>query len=157
MKRIIADVGRCSGCRICEMVCSFNKENEFSSSTSKITVIKEDKFGLDLPIVCWHCNQCPAIEKCPQEALERDKEGRIFVNEEKCVGCRKCIEACIIGAIKLHPEKKVPQICDQCNGSPLCVQKCPTKALTYVETEEQTPRMPNQVFEEILRMWGQNV
>lgn len=157
MKRIVADVSRCSGCRICEMVCSFSKEGAFSSSTSRITVIKEDKFGLDLPIVCWHCNQCPAIEKCPQGALERDKEGYIYVNDEKCIGCKKCLEACIIGAVKLHPDKNIPQICDQCGGTPLCVQKCPTKALTYVETEEQMPRMPNQVFKETLRRWGQNV
>ncbi|MDH5495123.1 MAG: 4Fe-4S dicluster domain-containing protein [Candidatus Bathyarchaeota archaeon] len=154
MKRIIADVGRCSGCRLCEMVCSFSKEDAFAPSTSMITVIKEDKFGLDLPIVCWHCNPCNVIENCPQEALERNKEGRIFVKEEKCVGCKECLEACVIGAIKLHPEKNIPQICDQCGGRPLCVQKCPTKALRYIETEEQEPRLPYQVFKETLRRWG---
>ncbi len=154
MKRIVADVGRCSGCRLCEMVCSFGKEHAFASSTSRITVMKEDRFGLDLPIVCWHCNPCVALENCPQGALERDKEDRIFLIEEKCLGCNNCLEACVIGAIKLHPEKNIPQICDQCGGKPLCVQKCPTKALTYMETEEQEPRLPNLVFIETLRRWG---
>lgn len=154
MKRILTDIGRCSGCRLCEMVCSFGKEDAFASSTSRITVLREDNFGLDLPIVCWHCNPCNAMENCPTKALERNEKGLVFVKEEKCIGCEKCSEACVIGAIKLHPEKGTPQICDQCEGRPLCVQKCPTKALTYIETEEQQPRLPNQVIRETLRRWG---
>ena len=154
MKRIFVNVDRCSGCRLCEMMCSFSHENVFSSSISRITVIKEDIFGLDLPIFCWHCNPCNAMENCPTEALERGREGLIFVDGEKCVGCGKCLEICIIGAIKLHLEKSTPLICDQCGGKPLCVEKCPTKALTYMETEMQQPKLPDQVFEETLRRWG---
>ncbi|MHA1712328.1 MAG: 4Fe-4S dicluster domain-containing protein [Candidatus Freyarchaeota archaeon] len=154
MKRILANVERCSGCRRCEMVCSFTHENVFSPSISRITVIKEDIFGFDLPIVCWHCDPCSAEETCPTEALERGGEGLILVNEEKCTGCGKCLETCAIGAIKLHPERNTPLICDQCNGKPLCVEKCPTKALIYVETEMQQPKPPNQVLKETLRRWG---
>lgn len=154
MKRILTDVDRCSGCRLCAMICSFSKEGGFASSTSRIMVIKEDYFGLDLPIVCWHCNPCNAMGKCPTRALARNEEGLIFVKEDKCVGCEICSQACVIEAIRLHPERNTPQICDQCGGKPLCVQKCPTKALMYTETEEQQPRLPKQVIQETLRRWG---
>ena len=153
MKRILVNVDRCSGCRQCEMICSFNHENAFGSSVSRITVMKEDIFGLDLPIVCWHCNPCSATEDCPTEALERSEEGLIFVNEEKCVGGGICSETCTIGAIRLHPKKDTPLICDQCGGKPRCVEKCPTKALTYVEAEKQQPTPLNQIREEALRRW----
>lgn len=153
MKRILADVDRCCGCRLCEMVCSFSHEDSFGSSISRIDVIKEDGFGFDLPIVCWHCDPCKAMEKCPEEAIERTVGGLISVDEKKCVGCGECLAACTIGAIKLHPERKTPLICDQCGGKPLCVEKCPTKALTYTETEMQEPKVPNQVLEETLRRW----
>jgi Fe-S-cluster-containing hydrogenase component 2 len=136
------------------MICSFNHENTFSPSISRVTVIREDIFGFDLPIVCWHCNPCNAIENCSAKALERKEDGLIFVNEKKCVGCGKCLEACIIGAIRLHPESKTPLICDQCGGKPQCVEKCPTKALTYVETVKQQPMLPNQIREETLKRWG---
>jgi len=76
------------------------------------------------------------------------------VNEEKCTGCGKCLETCIIGAIRLHPERKTPLICDQCGGKPLCIEKCPTKALRYIETERQQPKLANQIFKEALRRWG---
>jgi Fe-S-cluster-containing hydrogenase component 2 len=94
------------------------------------------------------------MENCSTGALERGKDGLIFVDEAKCVGCGKCQEKCIVGAIKLHLEKSTPLICDQCGGKPLCVEKCPTKALTYMETEMQQPKLPDQVFEEALRRWG---
>ena len=153
MKRISVDVDRCSGCRVCEMVCSFNHENAFRPSISRITVIKEDSYGLDLPIVCWHCNPCYAMESCPEEALERNEEGLVLANEEKCVGCGKCLETCTAGAIKLHPERNFPLICNQCSGKPLCVEKCPTKALTFAETEAQQPRSTSQVVKVTLRRW----
>ncbi len=153
MKRILVNVDRCSGCRQCEMICSFTHENAFGSSISRITVMKEDVFGLDLPIVCWHCSSCNAMENCPTEALERNEGGLIFVNEEKCIGCEICSKTCTIGAIKLHPKRSTPLICDQCGGKPLCVERCPTKALTYVEAEKQQPKLPNQVLEETLRRW----
>jgi len=153
LKRILVNVDLCSGCRLCEMVCSFSHEKAFGSSISRINVIKEDVFGFDLPVICWHCNPCNAMENCPAEALERREEGLVFVNEEKCVGCGECLETCIIGAIKLHPETSNPLICDHCGGKPLCVEKCPTKALSYIETEKQQPKLPNRILEETLRRW----
>jgi len=153
LKRILVNVDLCSGCRLCEMVCSFSHEKAFGSSISRINVIKEDVFGFDLPVICWHCNPCNAMENCPAEALERREEGLVFVNEEKCVGCGECLETCIIGAIKLHPETSNPLICDHCDGKPLCVEKCPTKALSYIETEKQQPKLPNRILKETLRRW----
>lgn len=153
MKRIVVDVDRCSGCRLCEMVCSFIHENSFSSSASRITVLKEDGFGFDLPVACWHCSRCLPMETCPEKALKRSTQGLIYVSEEECVSCGKCVEACPVGAIRLHPEKHTPLICDQCRGKPLCVKKCPTKALTYAETRIERPEPPDKVLEETLRKW----
>jgi carbon-monoxide dehydrogenase iron sulfur subunit len=154
MKRIIVDVDRCSGCRLCEAVCSFAHENVFGSSVSKITVVKEDVFGFDLPITCWHCHRCLPMEICPSKALRRNSEGLIYANEEECIGCGKCVKACQVGAIKLHPERHTPLICDQCAGKPLCVRKCPTKALVYSKTRIQRPKLPSKVLEETIRKWG---
>lgn len=117
-------------------------------------MVKEDRFGLDLPVVCWHCDPCDALEACPHGAFERGDDGCVSVKEDECVGCRICVDACVIGAIQLHPARNTPLICDQCGGSPLCVQACPTKALTYLDTGEQEPQLPEEVFRDALRRWG---
>jgi Fe-S-cluster-containing hydrogenase component 2 len=153
MKRILVNVDRCSGCRMCELACSFKHEKGFRSSASRITVLKEDGLGFDLPLICWHCNHCKPAESCPTKALQRNAEGLICVNEEKCTGCGNCVELCPSGAIKLHPNKHTPLLCDQCGGRPLCVEKCPTKALTYTKTRMQRPKSPNRIFGETSRRW----
>jgi carbon-monoxide dehydrogenase iron sulfur subunit len=153
MKRILIDAAKCSGCRLCELTCSFAHEGQFRPSVARIKVVKEDRFGLDLPVVCWHCSPCNAMENCPSNALERNEQGLIIVNEEKCSGCGECAESCPIGAIKLHSEKNIPLICDQCDGKPLCVEKCPTKALEYAEAETSQPRLPDEIIQDALRRW----
>jgi len=153
MKRIVADVYQCSGCRLCEAVCSFAHESLFGSSGSRITVFKEDAFGFDLPVVCWHCRRCVPMENCPSKALERDVNGLVFANEERCIGCGKCVETCPSGAIKLHPQRQTPLICDLCDGKPVCISRCPTKALSFSETRMQRPKPSNKVLRETLRKW----
>jgi len=153
MKRILVDVDRCSGCRLCELACSFKHEKWFRPSVSRITVMKEDGLGFDLPVICWHCNRCEPAESCPANALERNAEGLICVDEEKCTGCGNCVKLCPFGAIKLHPIKHTPLLCDQCGGRPLCVEKCPTRVLTYAETRTLQPKIPNKLLEETLRRW----
>jgi len=118
-----------------------------------MTVIKEDILGLDLPVVCWYCSPCSAMENCPTEALEKNEAGLIIVDEKKCVGCEKCAETCVIRAIRLRPENKTPLICDQCGGKPQCVKRCPTKALTFVETAGQQPKPLNKILDELLGRW----
>jgi Fe-S-cluster-containing hydrogenase component 2 len=136
-------------------MCSYSKEDTFASSTSRIIVIKDDIFGVDLPVVCWHCDHCGAEETCPTNALARNEKGLVFVNRDECIGCGKCLEACVIEAIGLHPEQRTPQICNQCGGEPLCVEKCPTKALAYIETdEEEKPKSRDQLIQEALGRWG---
>jgi Fe-S-cluster-containing hydrogenase component 2 len=153
LKRILVDIDRCSGCRLCEVICAFRNEKAFNPSLARITIIKEDAFGIDLPIVCWHCEKCKAMENCPAHAIERDEKGLVFLREDVCIRCKKCQELCPIGAIRFHPERETPLICHQCEGKPLCVQKCPTKALSYVETDAQQPKLPDQVIQEALRRW----
>lgn len=152
MKRIIVNVDSCSGCRRCEVICAFTHENQFRPSVSRITVLKEDIWGFDLPVLCDHCVDCTAIEKCPSKALYRNAKGLIAVEEEKCSGCGNCVRACRLNAIRLHPDKYTPLLCDLCGGKPLCLEKCPTNALTYTETT--VPKLPpDELMKTTLKRW----
>ena len=70
----------------------------------------------------------------------------ITVNQKKCVGCRICELACSLMRTKaLNPQKSYIRVnvkpngtvgvemfsgCTSCQGEPLCVDLCPTGALS---------------------------
>jgi Fe-S-cluster-containing hydrogenase component 2 len=52
------------------------------------------------------------------------KTSAVLVNNGKCTGCGKCIEACPGRIPHIHPTSKKIVICDLCNGKPQCVKVC---------------------------------
>jgi len=133
-KRIVIDYEKCVGCRICEIVCSMENEKTINPKLSRIKVVSNYPFT-DIPIVCAQCLKAPCISVCPTEALRRNAEGIVSVNDDECVGCGLCVNACPLGAIFLHPEKNVAVKCNLCNGDPLCVKKCPSNALKFISLQ----------------------
>lgn len=135
-KFLAVDPNLCTGCRVCELVCSLNKEGECNPRKSRIRVLKMDKEGFDFPLFCQHCGEPLCKEVCPVNAISRDgKTGAIVINEEACVGCRNCSLACPFGIISYDHGKGVSRKCDLCDGEPKCVAFCETKALRYERPE----------------------
>lgn len=134
------------------MICSFSHEGKFSPHLSRITVIKEDKYGFDYPVLCHQCDICPPISVCPLSALKRNEHGVISVNKDICTGCGSCIGACIFHALKLDSFSK-PFACDLCNGNLFCVDRCPTRALTYEESEAAMNHV-EEASAKLLKRWN---
>ncbi|MEX0568506.1 MAG: 4Fe-4S dicluster domain-containing protein [Candidatus Njordarchaeota archaeon] len=127
---IMVKVDKCSGCRTCELICSFYHLGIYAPRYSRIKV--KFKGGVTENIlICRQCKQC--IEKCETDAIYFDsKTGAIKIDENKCNGCRACVEACPFGAMFFDEKKNVAYTCDLCGGDPQCVKKCPEKALIVV-------------------------
>jgi carbon-monoxide dehydrogenase iron sulfur subunit len=129
MKRITVDPEKCAGCRYCELACSGRRHHLFSTALSRVTVMKDDHRGLDYPVLCHQCEDCPPENNCPTGAIKR--AGGCIVVGDGCVGCGLCVEECRFGAVKLVDGR--PIVCDLCGGDPECVKRCPTGALSYEE------------------------
>ncbi len=133
-KILIADVKRCTGCRICELICSFSHEKVFSPTLSRVRIVKWEKEGIDIPVFCVQCEHPPCEEICPVKAIYRDeKTGAMLTDENVCIGCRICVEVCPFGATIMHLEKGVALRCDLCHGYPSCAKWCPEKVIKYVD------------------------
>ena len=61
------------------------------------------------------------------------------IDEERCSGCRVCMQVCPYKAISFDPEKEVSAVSDVlCQACGTCVAACPSGAITGIHfTNEQ--------------------
>lgn len=154
MRRINVYAERCAGCRQCEMVCSFHHTEKFSPQLSRVTVQKDDRNGLDYPVMCRQCSECPPQDICPVHAITRNQNNATWVDWQTCTQCGACVSECTYNAIKLNHQGN-PIICDLCDGKPQCVERCPTQALEYMESPIFTEH-PEEAFNRLKKEWGFN-
>jgi anaerobic dimethyl sulfoxide reductase subunit B (iron-sulfur subunit) len=71
-------------------------------------------------------------------AISKNEDGIVVVDESKCVGCQMCARACQFNVPQFIERKMVK--CDLCVGRydmasdvPPCVATCPTQALKLVK------------------------
>lgn len=151
---IARDLAKCSGCRKCEIACSLFHEKRIWPEASRIRVFMLVP-GLDFPHFCTQCEDYPCVEACPVKALSISKEtGAVLVDEDKCVGCGQCIDACPGRIPHMHPTENYILICDLCRGNPQCVKVCREggwNVLTKVSRKEQAYKLYARKPDEITR------
>ncbi|HET6459290.1 MAG TPA: 4Fe-4S dicluster domain-containing protein [Syntrophales bacterium] len=128
MKYLFAERENCTGCRACEYACSVFHTGIVRPSVARIHVMKY-KDSIDVPVLCWHCNDTPCVAVCPTTPKsitpDPDHNGMIL-NEKTCLGrkCLKCKEACPAQFVNVNPDTGKPLMCDMCAGDPACVKAC---------------------------------
>jgi len=133
----------CSGCRICEQVCSLKHEGVVNPAKSRIRILPFPPGPIDVPIVCFNCDDHPCVNACQAGKLGfgegsgamtyDEKTHTIKVDPEICNGwrrCHNCYDACVKhgrgGRIFFHPPPHdYAMVCDLCGGDPECVKYCP--------------------------------
>lgn len=131
---LVVQPEKCTGCRTCELTCSFIKTGEFNPDFARISVLAYDKIGLAVPMVCQQCGIAACMLICPVGAITKNTAtGAMEVNDSKCIGCKMCTMACPFGAIHYHAVSNIVSKCDLCFGDPACVKLCPSGAISFVE------------------------
>ena len=132
-KILIVDHERCTGCRLCELVCSVKNTGMSNPTRSRIQVVKWEMEGFQLPMLCQQCESAPCMAVCPKDALSRDEGlGRVAIDYDLCIGCKLCIAACPFGGMGFDAVEKRVIKCELCDGDPTCVQFCQPEALQYL-------------------------
>ena len=133
-KALMINYEKCTGCRLCELVCSVMHEGVSNPSRARIKVIKWEAEGLYIPMSCQQCEDAPCTNVCPVKAISRDDDlARVMVDYDMCIGCRACVSACPFGAMSFNVIDKRVFKCDLCEGDPQCVRFCEEKAVDYVD------------------------
>jgi Fe-S-cluster-containing hydrogenase component 2 len=124
---------KCTGCKQCELACSWVQAGSFQPSRSVIRVHVFDEQASFAPYTCLQCPEAWCMQACPVNAIDVDpRSGAKVVIEETCVGCKLCVIACPFGTIFFEKESEKVAKCDLCAGDPACVHACPTGAIEFV-------------------------
>ena len=134
----------CTGCGLCDLMCSLYHEGEQGQALSRGELMG-DRLTAEFTFnVCRQCSASKCYDACPNQdqALRIDETtGTKYINADGCDGCGACIDACPFdpSRIKLHPEKSIAFMCDLCRGradGPICVEYCSFDALAFTKKEE---------------------
>jgi Fe-S-cluster-containing dehydrogenase component len=150
-KALLVNLDKCTGCRSCELACSFKHHGEFNPSKSNIQVSIFTENAFYVPMVCTQCDKPFCGEVCPTGAIyasEANGAYVVLVDKEKCVGCKMCTLACPFGAITYQNNGCV-QKCNLCEGNPECVTFCIPGALEFKDWELRTARKSRTYAEKI--------
>ncbi|MDW7771950.1 MAG: 4Fe-4S dicluster domain-containing protein [Desulfobulbaceae bacterium] len=102
---MVIDLHKCTGCGACAMACKTgnNTANRSSGQTHNWADYQAEVSGkfpnvkyTMRPVLCNHCTDAPCVEACPVEpkAMYKTKDGITMHNDDRCIGCRACQEAC---------------------------------------------------------------
>ncbi|MBI2952736.1 MAG: 4Fe-4S dicluster domain-containing protein [Chloroflexi bacterium] len=117
-----------------------------------------------IPTPCQQCQNSPCTNVCPVGATFHSPEGIVLIDQERCIGCRICMEACPYDRRffnwgqptqppetifqTYNPENQSPAYkgtvmkCNFCphmarsGRLPYCAQACPNNAIYYGDLEE---------------------
>ena len=139
----------CMGCHACEVACK--QEHGLGVGPRFIKVIERAP-SYYIPIYCHHCAKPPCKDSCPVDAISRNEWGIVRVDEELCIGCKACVEACPFGAMQFDEEQEVAMMCDLCyerlknDEEPACSMVCPTRCILWGDMKAISEKMEQRLL-----------
>jgi formate dehydrogenase beta subunit len=153
------DTTLCVGCRACQTACRQWNETEperdptglYDSpdnlSADTWMLIQLYQGGEEWAFVkhqCMHCVHPACASACPVHALQKQENGSVTYDKDRCIGCRYCMVACPFDVPRFSWSDVLPVIakCTLCNDrlvagdGPFCAESCPTGALIWGRRED---------------------
>jgi len=127
----------------------------FEENVSHVKIAK----AFFVPKMCNHCAASPCVQVCPVGASYRTKDGVVLVDQEHCVGCGYCVQACPYGSRFIPHEASAPytrtaQKCTLCYHritkglKPACVAACPVGARQLADMKDQFDPVRKRILTE---------
>ena len=163
----VIDNRKCIGCHACSTACK--SENEVPLGVYR-TWVKYVETGTypdtrrHFQVTrCNHCANPPCVRICPTEAMFQRADGIVEFDNNVCIGCKACMQACPYDAIHIDPASSTAAKCNYCAHridiglEPACVVVCPEQAIIsgdmndpateisrLLSTQDVTVRKPDQ-------------
>jgi len=135
----VIDNRKCIGCHACTVACKSEHDVPLGVNRTWVKQTEKGEFPntrrLFSVLRCNHCTDAPCVEICPVTALYTRDDGIVDFNNDRCIGCKSCMQACPYDALYIDPETHTAAKCNYCAHrvdiglEPACVNVCPEHAI----------------------------
>jgi len=141
----IIDNRKCIGCHACTTACKSEHDVAVGVNRTYVKQVEKGEFPDTRRIFsvmrCNHCTDAPCVEICPVEALFVRDDGIVDFDNNRCIGCKSCMQACPYDALYIDPNNNTAAKCNYCahridvGREPACVTVCPEHAIIAGDME----------------------
>lgn len=158
---IVTNQARCISCKACEVHCKVKNGVPLGAKlgmhiASGPTNVDGKPVIRTLYMPCFHCEEPWCVNACPTGAMtRRAKDGIVYVDQKRCVGCKACMMACPWRVPQWNEATRKVMKCDYCRDrideglKPACVTACTAHALEFTT--------PNEASQKNRDAYGQNL
>lgn len=156
---MLVDMRKCIGCQACTVSCSVENLPPIGQFRTTVLQYEIDKSGgaapamVSLPRLCNHCDEPPCVPVCPVQATFQRTDGIVLVDNERCVGCGYCVQACPYDARFINHETQTADKCTFCEHRlevgllPACVESCVGGARVIGDLNDQDSEINRRMAE----------
>ncbi len=154
----VIDNRTCIGCHACTVACKSEHDVPLGVNRTHVKYIEKGIFPNSTREFsvhrCNHCEDAPCTTICPTTALFNRSDGIVDFDDERCIGCKSCMQACPYDALYIDPDKGTAAKCNYCahrvenSFEPACVIVCPTESIVSGDLDDPTSKISQIVASE---------
>ena len=142
----VIDNRTCIGCHACTVACKSEHDVPIGVNRTHVKYIETGTYpdsSREFSVHrCNHCEDAPCTTICPTYALFTREDGIVDFDNDRCIGCRSCMQACPYDALYIDPNEGTAAKCNYCahrvenSYEPACVIVCPTESIVSGDLDD---------------------
>jgi len=142
----VIDNRTCIGCHACTVACKSEHDVPIGVNRTHVKYIETGTYpdsSREFSVHrCNHCEDAPCTTICPTYALFTRDDGIVDFDNDRCIGCKSCMQACPYDALYIDPNQGTAAKCNYCahrienSYEPACVIVCPTESIISGDIED---------------------
>jgi len=150
------DYELCINCKACVVACKEENGIELGADKHRLWIDSEDLTGDYYSLKrdratfkptqqCQQCTKPFCLPVCPVDAIDKDKNGIVTTDADKCILCLKCIDVCPYEARYVDTKRGFADKCIFCSDTRLargetttaCQITCPAKVRIFGDLDDK--------------------
>ncbi len=142
----VIDNRTCIGCHACTVACKSEHDVPIGVNRTHVKYIEKGTYPDSTREFsvhrCNHCEDSPCTTICPTTALFNRSDGIVDFDNDRCIGCKSCMQACPYDALYIDPDNGTAAKCNYCahriehSYEPACVIVCPTESIVSGDLDD---------------------